>query len=504
MTCGQIQAQLAAYHEGGLRPSQRRAVGVHLTGCPECRAELASFDQGDRALRRFSAATPDTVMYSDVLRRVAAEETARRRRTKHLRMLLSRTFHLTCSLCAAGIAGSVLVVLVQGLHQPTGTGVAAPHLSGGIAPATVGSHPTLSTSASRGDMGQTTAATPRLLDLRREGQSLGAPLLPNEGRLVYLILSAPAAALAGSAGTLIVEVPLSSTTARATTLVPPPGIYSTPSVSPDGRWLAYGVHTDGISSKNRGIWIRDAAITSKGYRILLPHDSPDLWIEDLRWSRDGRHLIYAVQDRATVMDYVADVRAVLALLANHPIPLHEKSVYPPDAGGVAPIVRSFQGWAPSVNQALSPDLTLLATAGEPAGTRGDQPIVVRDLRSGRRWTVGVGAHPVWAPDGASLAFLARPAPADGFAPGHVATLWVVSARGGVPHPLLSTPRPIDGLSWSPDGRAIAVAVRASVSAPSSNSDLVIVDTARPRSTRLIHAGCRVGDLVWSPAIARAR
>jgi Tol biopolymer transport system component len=139
-----------------------------------------------------------------------------------------------------------------------------------------------------------------------------------------------------------------------------------------------------------------------------------------------------------------------------------------------------------------------------AGARGDQPIVVRDLRSGRRWTVGLGDQPLWSPDGKSLAFLAGPAPADGVVSAHVAAVWVVSARGGVPRRLLSTPRPIDGLAWSPDGRAIAVAVRADAPAPSSHSDLVIVDTARPRSTLLVHAGYVIGDLVWSPAIARAR
>ncbi len=46
MTCTEIRAQLAAYHEGGLRPQQRHAVAVHLTSCPDCEAELAAFEAG--------------------------------------------------------------------------------------------------------------------------------------------------------------------------------------------------------------------------------------------------------------------------------------------------------------------------------------------------------------------------------------------------------------------------------------------------------------------------
>src|SRR5471030_1994285 len=84
MICVQVRVQLAAYHEGGLRPSQRHAVAVHVASCPACRAELDTYDEGDRALRRFVAETPSTSIYDNVLQRLAEENTARSQRKAHL------------------------------------------------------------------------------------------------------------------------------------------------------------------------------------------------------------------------------------------------------------------------------------------------------------------------------------------------------------------------------------------------------------------------------------
>ncbi len=59
-------------------------------------------------------------------------------------------------------------------------------------------------------------------------------------------------------------------TVHTQTLVPTPGIYAAVAVSPDGRMMAYGVHSSSPKSDQRGIWIRDAGARTPGTRIRVP------------------------------------------------------------------------------------------------------------------------------------------------------------------------------------------------------------------------------------------
>jgi dipeptidyl aminopeptidase/acylaminoacyl peptidase len=260
---------------------------------------------------------------------------------------------------------------------------------------------------------------------------------------------------------------------QATTLVPPPGTYSAPSASPDGHWLAYGVNNaqrPAGHSTQRGVWIRPVDGT-QGHRIIVPGDDPSMQVKNVHWSTNSRDVLFSVQATTMVTLYVADT-------------------------GTRHVVASFHGWWPAWNQALSPNLRWLATAGSAAVAQPyNLPIEVRDVASGATRQVGTGARPVWAPGGARLAYLAGP---DAL---HLVVM-VADAPTGQHRQLTTVPQRIEGLAWSPNGQALAYVVHEGDMGPDAASHVWVVGVAG--STSPI-AGLRarwIGDLAWLPRSSR--
>ena len=182
----------------------------------------------------------------------------------------------------------------------------------------------------------------------------------------------------------------------------------------------------------------------------------------------------------------------------------------------------------------SPDGTRLAVLSRlgardqlvAVGADGDDVIQLTNVPDGV-----MAAH--WSPDGRTLAFAARvvgdpeavvddPRPPEsdeesrrppiarvvrslsykhdgvGYFDGRHTHLFVVGARGGEPRQLTDGPWSIDGFSWSPDGRSIAV-----VGDPEPDADLrrstrlYAVDVATA-SRRLVAEGLKMTIPTWSP------
>jgi Tol biopolymer transport system component len=163
--------------------------------------------------------------------------------------------------------------------------------------------------------------------------------------------------------------------------------------------------------------------------------------------------------------------------------------------GTGAILKSFPGWWPAYNQALSPDQRLLATVPYEGGPQdADRPVSVRDVSApgGAQWQVGVGVRPVWSPDSTRLAYLT------GLTPSAV-ILMVCDVYAGRRWALTTTPQEIDSLIWSPDGQAIVYTIHQGGTSAAAASQLWIADAGQPYHTL---PGLRtrwIGDMAWLPA-----
>ena len=159
---------------------------------------------------------------------------------------------------------------------------------------------------------------------------------------------------------------------------------------------------------------------------------------------------------------VAVVGALLAAQAFRPTerPSTASAANETFAAAIRPVTSTpGEKWHPS----LSPDETQVAYAWKRAGV---WEIHVTDLESGRTRQVKNtedGSYPRWAPDGRSLAFLRRFVSDEG----PQAAVRVVALDGSEPKTLWQTGSLLvgSGLTWSPDGRQLALSVRSSISQP---------------------------------------
>jgi len=469
MTCPQSRAQLAAYQEGGLRPEQRRAVAAHLVSCTACRAELEAYEAGDRALRRLAAAAPTTTILQGVTHRLGHEDALRRRRRDHLRRSIGAWLNAAGMFGAAGVVGAVLVTLAQGVHPGASSGRTVVGAAAGDAASTA-VKPRPAALLSHGDMSLLTMAR---LQTTTMPLTLTAPLVSRtrNASLLYIHTGDRTQFLQGNTEAPILRTGLYGGEQNAATVVPSPGIYTSLSVSPNGRWLAYGVYSSSRSSVWRGVNIRDVAAHTQAKVLRVPGDSPLAQIKGVRWAADNRHVIFSVlqttQPKGSVVGYIGD------------------------ASATGTPVKAYDGWWPAANQSLAPNLTLLARAGTGPDREYDNPITVGHLGAHPVWRVGRGAHPVWSPNSHRLAYLAGQRP-------DALTLWVVDVDGSNAHPLTVQPAQIGGVAWSPDGLSLAYAVDDGGKASQAGSQIFVVGADGVGPTLRGLRSRWVGDMAWAP------
>jgi anti-sigma factor RsiW len=127
--CEQARPQLERFLDGELSGRRRAEVERHLTGCPDCQAELSLLRVGGALLRedaRAAAAAAPMDRFSDsVLRRVKQEQplsAGERLRTWLGEFLFHRRVVLATGLAAVAFAVAVLVPLLSSGPIPGGAG----------------------------------------------------------------------------------------------------------------------------------------------------------------------------------------------------------------------------------------------------------------------------------------------------------------------------------------------------------------------------------------------
>ena len=232
------------------------------------------------------------------------------------------------------------------------------------------------------------------------------------------------------------------------------GAVSSPTISPDGRWIAFAESfTD---------WEQDAFVTQvlvadtrTGSVVQLTRGKTSAG--DLEWSPDGRWITFLRE-----VDGSSQVHAIR-----------------PD-GGEAQILSKHG--ASIGNHAWSPDgASIVFTAPEgddPAAkarkeTYGEFTVVRRDYRYAQVWTLAVAEALVSpakgrqrtrgterhvqgfdvSPDGARVAFAATRTP--DLVDGGTADIFVLDLAGDTVRPLVVQPGPDTGPVWSPDGTRLA-------------------------------------------------
>lgn len=229
-----------------------------------------------------------------------------------------------------------------------------------------------------------------------------------------------------------------------------------PEISPNGRWLAFARRIpDGtISHKGRkfgprtALWLRD--LHTGAERVVMDPVEVDMAegmkvsrdLPGYSWDADGSSIIIAqggkirrvniASGEVATIPFTARVQRTISEMAGRPGTLAENT-----------FMVKFPRWTTS-----SPD-------GQHLAFQAVGRIWIMDLPDGtpRRLTPEnfepFEMSPAWSPDGRSIAFTSW-ADAD---QGHI---WRISANGGTPQQLTSTPGDYVNTAWSPDGGSIVV------------------------------------------------
>jgi Tol biopolymer transport system component len=295
------------------------------------------------------------------------------------------------------------------------------------------------------------------------------------------------------------------------------GAGSVPSPSPDGLQLGFLVHDE---TERTQVWLLEHG--AKEPRRLTDH--PDVTVKSLRWSPDGRDLLYSAQGCLWRVSAEGSDPAVIPFRATLVFEQRETAPRPvrfpdpdtdqlarghmglalsPDGESIAMIVLG-RLWTfapgdeprevaalPSTATGLtwSPDALEVAWSG---GRGGEESLFATDVRTGatRQLTSlpGMAIKPSWSPDGSRIAFIHWIIPEPETPPGdparRSAVLRVIDARRPMVQSLEEAPSlgsvPVQWTfrgsrftqelpQWSPDGSSLLLGDRFVLASPESGS-----------------------------------
>ena len=235
---------------------------------------------------------------------------------------------------------------------------------------------------------------------------------------------------------------------------------SSPAWSPDGRWLAFASSRSGT----RSIWRVPASGGSPEQITALKQN-----IGQFQWSPDGRWIAFVAVDAPS-----------------------EEEERAAREGRDVQVVGESHRFA-----------RLYVTAAEPAGGGQEARLLTpQDVQVGGHVGAGLdGPAFTWAPDGSQIAFTHSPSPlGDDWTRADVS---VVDLDGGSVRPLIATPGAEGGVSWSPDGRWIAVPVSDVPATYALTTRIHLISPATGEVRPLAESFDRRPSLVgWSPDARR--
>lgn len=196
----------------------------------------------------------------------------------------------------------------------------------------------------------------------------------------------------------------------------------------------------------------DFRLTPSNARYVLP-----------RWSPDGTHIAYLGEQNSQVTVYVANADG-----------LQRRALFSSISGALALV------WSPDGRYLLTLrpiDLALRALYLIEVETGVGRDLVQDNLIS-----------PAWSPDGTRIAYYTQNAGPQGDI-----EIWLIDLAGGEPRFLSYAGRFVGGLTWSPDGRRLALS-----SSYRTGRDVLLVDVETGELVNLTQGQGENFDPQWSP------
>jgi Putative zinc-finger len=454
MTCERIRPLLSSYHDDALSPEERARVRAHLSTCADCSAVLTAYETMYATLQRAVAPVPPDLRRK-VYARIAEMEARPNARPPFVLALLAllRSAGATAGLLA--VLAALLAALVRlGAPQHADAPIAARQARG--------------TSAA-GTTLQPGHASPS-----------PTPTIPAGDGLVYVHLSSvPAVAANAGASRGELEWHAFARGARPRPLVTPgpspEQVVTSLSASRDGDAITYTVAGRGSDSdifrltmgtpQPTKVLASDSGLLLNGAAHLLGQVSSGPTPHG-QTSRLGVGQVFPL----------SDVRLSFSLVGSRAVRIDITS-----SNGLQTVAQLRS----SINDyAISPDMQRIAWVQQGGRQAGRLEIAHLGAKPFTQ-PIGLGRHPVWAPDGHSILFLQ----------GTALALW--SARDGSVRRLV-TPDPaghefISAFAWAPGGRFFTYVL--SSPDPHGTSTVWLGD-AQTGTTRKSFARRWIGAIAW--------
>jgi dipeptidyl aminopeptidase/acylaminoacyl peptidase len=264
-----------------------------------------------------------------------------------------------------------------------------------------------------------------------------------------------------------------------------------PQISPDGKWVAFVVGLQGgwAGPKEPHIWL----VSTSGKTPPRVFTASPQGESSPRWSPDGRYL---------------------AFISKRPNPLKARDLVGDEK--TASLVRQMEQEASrekAEDQSKKASNPTAAETAEPTGQ-----IWMMRMDGGEAIPVTAAKGNVqafeWSPDGSMIAFTVgdpvteeekskQARKDDAVSVDHnykFARLWTLSFATGIAKRVLSQDVNVNGITWSPDGKQIAVVI-SDTPRPVDywyRSKLIIVDRESGKTTRTVSEQAAVSDVRWSP------